>query len=138
MSSDERRKTTDKHLLYRMKPLLPSLKEKRRYVAFEVIAQSRFTERDVADAIIASMLEQVGRRGLSRAGLKFVPESWDADKMRGVVRVAHDAAELLKSTFPFIKTIKNKSVIVRSVGTSGLLAKLQATFGLKKIETKYG
>jgi len=114
-----------------MKPLLPSLKEKRRYVAFEVIAQSRFSEKDVSEAITTSVLEQVGVRGLSRAGLRFVPESWDNEKMRGIVRVAHDAAEMLKSTFPFIRSIRNKNVVVRSIGTSGLLAKLQASFKLK-------
>ena len=113
-----------------MKPLLPSLKEKRRYVAYEVVAASRFADKDVSEAITATVIQQVGIRGLSRAGLRFVPESWDGDKMRGVVRVAHDAAELVKSTFPFIRTIKNKNVIVRSIGTSGILAKVQARFKL--------
>ncbi|HLD33273.1 MAG TPA: Rpp14/Pop5 family protein [Candidatus Nanoarchaeia archaeon] len=107
-----------------MKPLLPSLKEKRRYIAYEVLSQTQFSEKDVSDAIVHTILEQVGVQGLAHAGIRFL----GSKHTRGIMRVNKDAADLVKSAFPFIRSIRNKSAIVHSIGMSGILAKAQKKY----------
>jgi ribonuclease P/MRP protein subunit POP5 len=107
-----------------MKPLLPSLKERKRYIVFEVIARSSMKERDVSDAITQSLHEYIGDLGMAQAGLQFI--KWKNNK--GIARVNHTSADLLKASFTFIRSIKNKKAIVRSLGTSGILIKAQKNY----------
>ncbi len=111
-----------------MKSLLPSLKEKKRYVAFEVISDERVNNSEAYVAIKESMLKFIGELGMAKAGLQFVPEKWDGKKQRGIARVSHTSAELLKASFVFITKINNKKAMVRSLGVSGILNKAQRYF----------
>ena len=111
-----------------MKPLLPSLKERKRYVAFEVISDAKLGETDIYQFIKESMQAYVGDLGMAQAGLQFVKEKWNASKQRGIARVSHKSTDLLKASFVFVQRVKNKKVIVRSLGVSGILAKAQEKY----------
>jgi ribonuclease P/MRP protein subunit POP5 len=106
-----------------MKPLLPSLKEKKRYVVFEVLSDSSFTESDVNTAIKASLQNLIGTIGMAKAGLQFIHEKWNKKKMQGIARINHTAADYFNASLPFIQLIKNKKVLIHSLGTSGILIK---------------
>lgn len=108
-----------------MKPLLPSLKEKKRYIVFEVISDVSLPEQDIYHVIGENMHTYVGDLGMAQAGLQFIPEKWNHRTQRGIARVSHTSADALKASFVFINSIKNNKVTVHSVGTSGILAKTQ-------------
>ena len=80
---------------------------------------------DVYQAIKDSMKNFVGELGLAQAGLQFIHEKWNSKLKRGVVRVNNKAADKLKASFTFINSIKNKHVVIHSVGTSGILIKAE-------------
>ncbi len=107
-----------------MKSLLPSLKERKRYIVFEVLSSVAFKEDEVSEAIMQAMHTYVGDLGMARAGLQF--PKWKENK--GIARVNHTSADLLKASFTFINSIKNKRAIVRSLGTSGILIKAQKKY----------
>lgn len=107
-----------------MKPLLPSLKERKRYIAFEILSSSSISEQDMQDTIRRAMHNYVGELGMARAGLQFV--QWSKNK--GIARVNHTSADVLKASFPFVDSIKDKKVVVRSLGTSGILIKAQKKY----------
>jgi ribonuclease P/MRP protein subunit POP5 len=106
-----------------MKPLLPSLKEKKRYVVFEVMCDAQIADNTAYDEIERQLHTYVGDLGVAQAGLQFIRERWDNTRKRGIARVNHTSVDLLRASFVFIESMKNKKVIVRSLGVSGILAK---------------
>ena len=109
----------------KMKPLLPSLKEKKRYIVFEVLAQASVHQHDVHEAITNALYHVSGVHGLAEAGMQFIPERWNAAQQRGVLRVSTVGTDMVKSAFPFIQTVGRKKAIVRSLSTSGILGKTE-------------
>ncbi len=103
-------------------PLLPSLKEKKRYVAFEVVSKERLSFNQVKKLIEEALFKYIGLLGTSKAGMQILKEKYNNNK--GLIRINHKFTNYLKACF----TLINKKTIVRSLGTSGIL---------KKAEIKY-
>ncbi len=106
-----------------MKPLLPSLKERKRYVVFHVMSDLAVDGSQTFAAIHESMQEMYGQYGLAQAGMQFIAEKWNMGKQRGMIRINHDQTDKLKASLVFINTINNSYVTIHSVGTSGILGK---------------
>ena len=100
---------------------MPSLREKKRYVAFEVIADKKVKFQNVAEAIWKAILTFIGVKGTAEAGIIPIPEKWDSSKQRGTVRVNHKHVDNLKAAFIFITDIRGQPAIVRSLRVSGML-----------------
>ncbi len=109
----------------KQKPLIPSLREKKRYVAYEVISDSDFDAKEVSAKIADSFKDLFGDKGLADAGLIFLDDKFDKKTKRGLVRVSHDSLDDLRSSFVFIRDINGKRSIVRSVIASGMIAKAE-------------
>ena len=109
----------------RLKPLLSSLKEKKRYVAFEVISQNKVNYADTAGAIIENYKKYFGIIGLARSNL-MIMEDWKNQK--GIIKVNNKYADELKSSLALIKSINNHDVIVRCIGVSGMINKVRAKY----------
>ncbi len=108
----------------KLKPLLPSLRERKRYVVFEVISKNPIKyAKSLAKAIEQSMLSLAGSLGLSRAGLIFLNDKYDTRTQRGVVRVSHTSVDELKCALALTQSVDREAVIIRSVGVSGILKK---------------
>jgi len=110
-----------------MKPLLPSLREKKRYLVFEVISQKKLN-RMPAEAIKQAMLNLTGELGLAGAGMIFL-DKWNTNMQRGLVRINHKYVDKLRASLCFIDKIEDKEVIFKSVGVSGMLKKAEKYLG---------
>jgi ribonuclease P/MRP protein subunit POP5 len=114
---------------HKIKPLLPCLREKKRYLAFEIISESKITDvSKVKQAIMDSCLRFLGEFGMAKAGLLILPDKYNPLLQRGLIRVSHKMANELRASLAFVQAIDGQKVIVRSVGLSGIL---------KKAEKKY-
>ena len=108
-----------------MKPILPSLREKKRYVVFEIISKNNietFPEKEIKNAF----LQLFGEVTLGKAGLIFLKNKWKDN--RGIIRVNNKHVDELKASFCMIKKINNKQATVKSVGVSGTLKKAELKF----------
>jgi len=113
----------------RLKPVLPSLREKKRYLAFEVISKERMSSaEEVSEAIWDCSLRFLGQLGTARAGLMVLNNKWDAQRQRGIMKVGHKHVDALKAALMFASKIKNNDVIFRSLGVSGILRKAENRF----------
>ena len=101
----------------KIKPIMPSLKEKKRYIAYEVIAEAKPNIQAVEKAITDSMLSFVGELGTAQAGILFPKQ--------GIVRVSHLATEQAKAAIALVKQINGSKVALRTLGTSGMLNKAE-------------
>lgn len=113
----------------RLKPLLPTLKEKKRYLAFEIVSKAKnLAFKDVSRAIWDAALGFAGTLGGAKMGLQVFPEKYDAKTQRGLIRVAHNQLEELKASLAFITHVNNTQAIARSIGASGILAKAEEKY----------
>lgn len=107
----------------KLKPLLPTLKEKKRYVAFEIISEQKFTFLDAAKAITNSILDTCGTINAASMGVNIISDTYKSNK--GLIRVSHTGVDFLKASLCFCTQINSTPVIVRSLGISGILNKAQ-------------
>jgi ribonuclease P/MRP protein subunit POP5 len=115
-----------KRRVKRLKPLLPSLKEKKRYLAFEIISKSKIKAfSDVSEAIRASTLSFAGIKGAAKMGINVI--KYNSSNQKGLIRVSHKGLKDLKASLTLIEKIE-QPVIVRSLGASGILAKAEKKY----------
>ncbi|MBI2653063.1 ribonuclease P protein component 2 [Candidatus Woesearchaeota archaeon] len=113
----------------KLKPVLPSLREKKRYLVFEVISKEKINEAElVSKAIWHHSLQFLGQLGAAKAGIIVLNNKWDQQLQRGIVKVSHKHVDAVKAALTFADKINNEEVIFRSIGVSGIL---------KKAESKY-
>lgn len=113
----------------RIKTLLPTLKEKKRYMAFEIVSEQKINDfKAVSDAIMSKSLEFLGQLGVAKAGIQILPDCWNPKSQRGLIRVGHKNVDELKASLTFVQKIDNKDVILKSVGVSGILNKAKERY----------
>ena len=113
--------------------VLPSLRQKKRYIVFEVIAPAGASPlpavsfADVQKEVQQGLLSFLGEWGVAKAAPQLLPESWSAEKQRFIFRTNHNMADQVKSALILIKSIKKGPVILRSITTSGTLKKARGS-----------
>ena len=117
----------------KLKPLLPSLREKKRYLVYEIIAKNTLSSyQQVADTINYTALQFLGELGYGNAGVMLLNDQWDSEMQRGIIKVSHLYVEHLRTALMLINSINNEEVIVRTVGISGILKKAKRKYLKKK------
>jgi RNase P/RNase MRP subunit POP5 len=108
----------------KIKALLPTLRERKRYVVFEIISKNRTRSfAGVSKAIWQGMLALNGQKGAAQAGLLLLPNKYDEKSQRGIARVGHKDVDAFKASLTTIQEIDNSPAIARSIAVSGSLKK---------------
>ncbi len=108
------------------KPLLPTLRERKRYLVYEILSDADFDAKDVSSTIKFSFKELFGNQGLAEAGLLFQDKKFNKETKRGFVRVSNESLEKLRASFVFINDINGNKAIVKSVIVSGMINKAES------------
>lgn len=103
--------------------MMPVLKEKKRYLLFEVISPVKFSTEEVKSAVEEGIRRFLGELGLAKAGAMFISEKWDSAKQRGLLKISHNIVDEVIAALILIKSIKNREVIFRSVKVTGTVKK---------------
>lgn len=107
-----------------MKPLQPSLREKKRYIAFEVMAEG-ISREDAAKAIFGRLSRYLGEVGMAKAGIIMLPD-WNGH--RSIMRVAASEVDAAKAGLALLKEAGGKAAAARSIGVSGTLEKARSKY----------
>ena len=98
-------------------------------MAFEIISERQIESFSmVSKEIQETALEYLGELGCAEAGIVMLPDRYNKEKQRGLIRVNNRSVDKLKSTLALIEQIGSQNVIVRSRGTSGILKKAEGKF----------
>ena len=108
----------------KQKPLLPSLREKKRYLVFETTIENSLSYKELKEAIISAFKELFGIDGLAKAGLNFI----EYKNNKGIIRTTTKSLDKLKTSLLFVRKINKQDVILRSIGVSGILKKAKTKF----------
>ena len=110
----------------RVKAVSPSLREKKRYIVYEILSKNKIKAfSSVSRAIWASTLSFNGELETGKAGIWLIPEKYDAQSQRGIMKVSNKYVEKAKAALALVNKIDNQKVIIRSVATSGILNKAE-------------
>ena len=98
--------------------MLPSLREKKRYLAFEAMEENSVSSDAIKTAIEESCLSYLGELNYGKAGIMFLADEYRNNK--GILRVEVKHLNDLKACLALTKEFR-----LRSLGTSGILNKAE-------------
>ena len=104
--------------------LKPSLKEKKRYILFEIVSGQDFSLDEVKSEAEKAWHAFLGDLGVSKAAPMFIKENYKNNKF--IIKVSNKYTDEIKSALILIKKIKNTPVIVKSMVTSGTIKKISS------------
>jgi len=116
------KKTAVKKVI-KTKPLLPTLRERKRYVGFQVISEKRFTEPEVSKKILEITKEFFGTYLLAKAGIIILKNKYDEKDQTGIIKISHKYVDQLKTSLGLVTKIKDHDAMIRTTTTSGILKK---------------
>ncbi len=103
-----------------MKPVRPTLREKKRYLVYELLSE-RPLPRDADRAVHQHLRATLGLFDGAKAGL--VPVKYDAPSQAGILRVSVAGTDKAKAALLLLGSVDGQPVIPRVRGVSGILAK---------------
>ncbi len=108
----------------KLKPILPTLRERKRYLAFEIVSKAKIKDfSSVSSAIWASLLSFSGELGSAKAGMWILSDKYDTKTQRGIIRINNKYVNELKTSLALIDRIEGSDVLIRSTNVSGILKK---------------
>ncbi len=105
------------------KPLLPTLRTKKRYVVYQVISGKDVSNNRIVHAIFDSFKECFGIFCFQKAGLKDMKIY---NKTNGILKINHKYVDELRTALCMVNNIDNIQVILHTVGVSGVINKAKA------------
>lgn len=94
-------------------------REKRRYLALKVVNEQSQNEKEIFDAVHASVHRLFGEYGASKANLKLIKYIPEKDQV--VVRCSHKMLEEVRAAITSTIYIDGKMASIHVVGVSGTL-----------------
>ena len=96
-----------------LKPILPSLRERKRYLAFKINSKRKINDFSaVKQEIMLSSSYLLGDIGMAKASITILKE-------KRLIMVGHKYLEHLRAALALIKSIAGIPVMVQSLGASG-------------------
>ena len=108
-----------------IKPILPSLREKKRYIVYEIKSEKTLKFGEVKQELEKKMVQFLGELGYGKAGV-MVMDNWENNK--GIIKTNTKYVDEVKTAIALTEKVGNQKVIVRSVGVSGILKKAKNKF----------
>ncbi len=100
-----------------MKGLPPSLKSRKRYIAFRLIAEEKVDERMLSRVLIENMLSLFGECFAAKSNVKV--EQFDGEK--GIIRCSREALDKVMIAFTLINRVGDIEVVPLTIGVSGTI-----------------
>jgi RNase P/RNase MRP subunit POP5 len=102
--------------------LKPSMRDKERYVAYEMISKQPLGW-GIDKALIREVNALLGVFMAPKANIASI--KYNAEKQRGIVRITRKFVDCLRTCFAMIKNINNQEVQIRVLRVSGMVHKVK-------------
>jgi ribonuclease P/MRP protein subunit POP5 len=103
--------------------LPPSLRERRRYLVFEVMSERELSKKELLREIREAMFSLYGDVGVSESGIRLIGYQNEKGTNRGVgiVRCAHTKVEGVRAAVASIHSVNGARLGIRVIGISGTI-----------------
>lgn len=110
-----------------MKSLQPTLKEKKRYITFEIVPISTYNQRSTLQKVVEKLNDLLGLHSAAKAGV--MPVTYK--NMKGIIKVSNMFVDEVKALIGFISTLGTDNVIVKTISTNGTVKKAKKHIKVK-------
>ena len=107
-----------------MKPILPTLKEKKRYIVYEVVSDAKVSEKALEKEIMDNVSKFLGELGIAKSGFMLV----ETKENKGIVKTNVKYQDEVKMALSLIKNIGKEKAVINVIGVSGILKKARNKF----------
>ena len=122
-------------IIGKLNSLPPTLREKQRYLVFEIISKKEFELGEVVSSIWNASLQTYGEVGVSSFSLWIPGNLYDKAKKKGIVKCNHTSVEQMRSVLATIKEIEGDPVCFKVTGVTGTIKSAKNKFmGMKTLE----
>ncbi len=101
--------------------LSPTLRDKKRYLAYEIISSQKIPFQDLSNAMWHAILNYMGELGAAEAGAWIMKNEWNEEKQTGMIRCNHTAVEKIRAALALLNRVGDAPVIIRVIGVSGTI-----------------
>lgn len=101
--------------------LPPTMRDKRRYIAFAIISENKINFNDLSNTIWHCILNYLGELGASKTGAWLIKDSFDEKKQIGLIKCSHDSVEEIRASLALIDRIGDSKVVINVLGISGTI-----------------
>ena len=105
-----------------MSVVKPTMREKRRYILYKVVAEEPISEEEIRRASYKAILSFLGEYGSSLANPKFI-RFMEKEKL-AIIRCSHTETEKVKAALALCSSIEGKRAALRLQRISGTIAGL--------------
>ena len=109
-----------------MKPLKPTLRERNRYIAFEVVCDRKCSRDEVVRTVWNTATRFLGEIKTSELSLWVM--DWKDDKQKGILKVNHKSIRDIRVGVTMLDKIENSKASINILGVSGTLKKARENY----------
>ncbi|MEM5882620.1 MAG: Rpp14/Pop5 family protein [Candidatus Aenigmatarchaeota archaeon] len=114
----------------KLKILPPTLREKERYIAFQIISEEPISYSDLENALWECALEFFGEYGISKTGLWLIKNLYDEKKQIGVIKTNTKSVSKAITCLSLISRLGDVRIVPKILKVSGTIKGLK----LKKVK----
>jgi ribonuclease P/MRP protein subunit POP5 len=109
----------------KLKFLLPTLREKDRYISFQVISEEPIVYEDLEQAIWNTMLDFFGELGVSKTSVWLIKNLYDSEKQVGVIRCNNKSVQEIIADLGLISRLGDIRITFKILKVSGTIRGLK-------------
>ncbi len=109
----------------KLKGLLPSLRERKRYIKFKVISEEPIEYSDLEAAIFNIFLDFYGELGFSKLSLKILKDLWNGETQEGVIKCNNKSVDKVLAGLALLSRLGDVRVIFKIIKVSGTIRSLK-------------
>ena len=109
-------------MIDRPQTLSPTLRDRRRYLAFQVITKTEIPPADIAREIWHSILNFLGELGTAQSEVWLVKSVYDEKNRMGLIRCNHTAVEHVRTALALVSRVNEVPVTIKVIGISGTIS----------------
>lgn len=104
-----------------LKVLPSTLREKTRYIAFQIISEEPIEYSDLESGIWNTLLDFLGEYGVSKTSVWLIKDKWDKDKQTGIIRCNHRSVQNIIVSLGLINRLGNNRINFKILKVSGTI-----------------
>jgi ribonuclease P/MRP protein subunit POP5 len=109
----------------KLKVLPPSLRERERYIAFQIISEEPISYSDLENAIWNCGLEFFGEYGISRGWIWLIKNLYDEKKQIGVIKTTNKSVSQAIVCLSLISRLGDVRIVPKILKVSGTIKGLK-------------
>lgn len=102
-----------------LKPLPSTLREKRRYIVFEIVSEKKLNAKKLSNSVYKQIQNLIGEINMAKAGIIML----EGKDNKGIVSSTNKLANEVVSALTLVSYLDNQEVKIKTLGMSGILKK---------------